>query len=1240
MKFQDISTFYQAIADKDPEAKALLLFRDWFYQICNFDPRTGKAIDTGLTQFLNQIPPYHQEIPSKPKDHLYRIIEHVGMRTPQKRQPALQHLLENPKQSIQREYQHKPPSRVTEIDSNCVQWLVKQPGQTVREKANISRTIRAVHRRMSRDTSENQLLKTFIRRLGKAMEKREQTFPEIINSPEGRLHLKMRRWLFEPQNQEIGEWRNLPPNNSLLQDQYYRAIWQGWKQLLFLNQDIEYDTEHWARYQLSRLFWQLIHTLRQDYNYLFLQIPLSIQYSTAQILPFGSKTYTTIYGYLSEDEHFVAQLNNNDGSWWISFLPECKNWNAILSPVVKDPSLLSFCYQKDDDKNLQTYPILSPDIDIVKEIIGKIIPSRKRRGRQYHPKEELQESELVAIDLFSIQPTFSSDILQSASFPERLIIQDLSSEDKHFTLSCPDQQAYLFKEDIKTITSLDIFNSNSKYIRDQISEYSAKRLREYFPKGQHFSTIIPDITSDFALQPLRQAFNQIGRNTPLPRSIATMLDYQYSPNRKEEIEANSSYLVLDFIFDQLVLISVVSRYSKDLKCRLPESQGIYWERHPPLQYPSETLVTRLIRCLKEHNIERAEFIVEKFGVQWLFENPLVWRENGNWQVIPPQIRGKIYTELFQKPFSLNPNDWDIPNLHGQRSIQVLSIQQEIELQIDNRHFQIISPKIDLTQGGLIALQKEKELTNNQTLWQDYLPKLTIRTMSTKGVRDTLLVNNRKMIPSFGKEISIPIRDKFTLPAGADEYRFPLYQGNGDATSFYIAKLNHHSFPLQEDYTCQLILSYKYGANDAYSLYFEPESKDAPFKRILVEWDQDENPHRSNVFPNFPERTTWQSLRKHPSKKGFVDIIEQLNDAPRYYKTRLDAKNFQDKHWGGINYYLSICFQHDRHLESDDIPPDIKTTLKTSWYAWAFYIYNQPSTPDFLKSEVLSHLCRAPQDLPQEIIRELLDFSKRFNRNTSYPQRQKYFTPLYFALGNLKKDWQQELAVNIYDADINYLDRIFFFHKASWRSENFIFNLYQQIDFTGIRSIFNDCLKAFEKFEKEKSYYSQNTAYQATELLLALLRLRSLDDPKLNKLFSPRNKNIQKIIEISSLLSTEIDTYNQNILPQIKEISQIRAKIKDNKRKLSHQKRQSKKTYLPSHVQQNIRTEIEQLNREIKQLESNLPQKTPRLIKTNVSLNVDANMSISMNKLIFILQVNLLGDNLSKMIQIAEIKEDE
>ena len=82
--------------------------------------------------------------------------------------------------------------------------------------------------------------------------------------------------------------------------------------------------------------------------------------------------------------------------------------------------------------------------------------------------------------------------------------------------------------------------------------------------------------------------------------------------------------------------------------------------------------------------------------------------------------------------------------------------------------------------------------------------------------------------------AISIDAQFHLAPGLSEYRFPLVQGGQGGKLEYDAVLRSGEFPLRKEATCELELTYEYGADDPYVLRFTPvDGSFAPVRAALA-----------------------------------------------------------------------------------------------------------------------------------------------------------------------------------------------------------------------------------------------------------------------------------------------------------------------------------------------------------------------------------------------------------------------
>ena len=147
-------------------------------------------------------------------------------------------------------------------------------------------------RKFSYDTGENRLFLEFCKRLKLFLENKldaeNQEF-EGINQIEFYL-IQLNKFLNSEEIKEIKRWENLPPNNTLLSDQYYKKIWSEWKNLNKVDSMIENISKNIDDKLLLIVYFELIYIL-QDY-FEFIQLPIKVNYENFEIEIIGNDAIT------------------------------------------------------------------------------------------------------------------------------------------------------------------------------------------------------------------------------------------------------------------------------------------------------------------------------------------------------------------------------------------------------------------------------------------------------------------------------------------------------------------------------------------------------------------------------------------------------------------------------------------------------------------------------------------------------------------------------------------------------------------------------------------------------------------------------------------------------------------------------------------------------------------------------------------------------------------------------------
>jgi hypothetical protein len=142
-----------------------------------------------------------------------------------------------PRRILRRTHQLIPVSRVQELDRRAMTWLVRQPGETLAERAGEQQRVLAVAREENFDTLENRVLRAYCElashvardylELNKA--KRLTTRARKVDAF-GRATRRLARQLSE-HGVRLAE-PGLTPNFVLQHNVHYHKVWTSWQELL------------------------------------------------------------------------------------------------------------------------------------------------------------------------------------------------------------------------------------------------------------------------------------------------------------------------------------------------------------------------------------------------------------------------------------------------------------------------------------------------------------------------------------------------------------------------------------------------------------------------------------------------------------------------------------------------------------------------------------------------------------------------------------------------------------------------------------------------------------------------------------------------------------------------------------------------------------------------------------------------------------------------------------------------
>jgi hypothetical protein len=154
-----------------------------------------------------------------------------------------------PRRILRRTHRMIPIARVQEMDRRALTWLIRQPGETLAERAGDAQRVLAVAREENFDTLENRVLRAYAE-LARAVARDYLDRNERKQST--RRHRQVREFSKRCRRlardlADRGVRRAEPgvtPNFVLLENPRYRQVWQAWQDLL-QRREIEDDLWRW-----------------------------------------------------------------------------------------------------------------------------------------------------------------------------------------------------------------------------------------------------------------------------------------------------------------------------------------------------------------------------------------------------------------------------------------------------------------------------------------------------------------------------------------------------------------------------------------------------------------------------------------------------------------------------------------------------------------------------------------------------------------------------------------------------------------------------------------------------------------------------------------------------------------------------------------------------------------------------------------------------------------------------------
>ncbi len=701
-----VESIYKALNGRDEiKAKALLMLmlRSWLTEVSSFDPVSGHALHTGIVDFLDDVAKSLQDASPEGeiKDRIYRIVSHT--------KEAVLAIMEHTRDKILREHAMLPIHAAREVDSNSVQWLSRQPGRTLREKLSGKPYMKAVRRRPSVDTAENRLLRAFLFRLEQILIERQNVLSAATEETCEELLVSLQRWLRTEDAAEIGNWGNLPPNNTLLQDKRYRKVWDGWLWLQAIDEQITGDSKRVHRDILSVIYWNTLSLLNHSGRFRTVQQPVGLDYDNFSIAPelpvrgylfpaCDAKIRGKIkfikpdksFGFITSDDgrdlyfnpYNLSQkldINSLSAGDEVSFVIGSNRQGECADDITLPAGIIPVDFNLTGDKwkiqfgeDKYLLQIVSGKLVIeqahgakkklkiepttLKEIPKAILSLVTDAPFEYSAPTNNQSGPIrmdsTVVDLCSIRPTFTNNTGSQAHLPFRLLQQHWPLNINGWVaIDCGYAKSIALHSNIETVSMRSLFLHSSTLpdaTKSSASMFFTKKLSDYI-KADKLTYLVPDWGNDFDLEGIRKSVNfYFDESTPLPKSIAAIFAWQSSKKFvQDRVRENDFVLVVDSFDGGISITPVQAIYQQELAEILPETQGMSWERHPTVIVPNRSIHTAMARNLDRNGCQTSEELLHLFGFNGLASDSgeVSFVKDDHWYHLPGSIREALTQDL-------------------------------------------------------------------------------------------------------------------------------------------------------------------------------------------------------------------------------------------------------------------------------------------------------------------------------------------------------------------------------------------------------------------------------------------------------------------------------------------------------------------------------------------------------------------------------------------------------------------
>lgn len=1070
--------------------------------------------------------------------------------------PSFKFIFQNMSTKLVNENLLMPVSKAKKLNSYSINWLSHKPGNTVKQKlAMTNNKIMAGRRYNSYDTLENRMFKALCLRLEEYLSYKFAKVPkENISSYEFELFYAILKFKKAEFFHHIGRYEPTTPNNRLLGDRHYKNVRASWIKLAEINNILCFDID--KIYSECAIIFYIGIIAKLSKKYRFAQEIILIDYDNFDLNLLNQPIEFVIN---AKDNHHICSLSLDENNIYINILEHTftlnfDNNNLTLTKI----------------KTILTQSIYSNFDDLIEKVLDKVL---KYAPVDITPTTQQKNCELpknLVIDLYSTRPNFVDIDGNISPFFNKIILLKYNYENLY----------KVFVDDTKIIPiteNIDVVSFYNVLHRDSISDISQLLRPIKSHKIKNFTFIYPDKFDEFQLKEFH-----INNMHYFSRSMGLIFDFQYG--KKFNLNENDFVLSVDLIDNNITFTLVKAKYEEKLEEAIPKSKGIVWERYPTNSIPYDKYKDKVISILNKHKCPDPELLLESIGIETLLteKDNLSFRFNSGYFHITSEIVDSILAikslniddliqdYLKEKEILIEDNKVKIIScvnifkglklaynwFDGYEKYSSAYEKSGVTLWIDyvpSLYLKRLEENFMLCNGNDIKLVWGVE--HRSEIEHEFVLASGIDVYEFHLLMGDQIIPTNKAILKSKKAfpLSEPVTCKLTMIyeyGGEEPYVLLFNSVDSDLAPF--TQLKAEFIPISS-YECENMPAPPFPEQEDWDYFLKyPNLKNPSKPHNLIDWttrtlksvQNDKNICRIDLDEHYAE---WRVSR---SSKYTCDV-NNINFNEQFFIDEFDEDKtvfYFTKHEDKFDYDRFIA--KDISYDYEKVNKMVIKNLNKSLFAFHTVFFNSRIIDNprynvtitngyhFLKDILTTNIKRYERCFYFSVLglishnfdESCLDIVKIFLDKCD---DESIRVGLY--LGDISKDNTKEIFKYILEKYTTPKDiqehLIPIISIALWKNENLIFYIHKFDDKLLLSLLENSIDFICTKLDnidvfKTQGRFKKRFVFKHLEFILAILRLRNLNNSKLNSTLSMNNKLIQKLVKSLEILKTsriEVDT---------------------------------------------------------------------------------------------------------------------